>query len=228
MWWNKELFELKQSTRSAGGYSIQQCEVEIVLDKDSIPADSLVTLSVGARVYDNNDARTFKTTPTGTFDWFRQQMTYTPELEIPATYDEGTEVAVEGEVKEAVVDLSSALQTRIAAAGITADTTVAAPSSNLEMLPGVRMEAPTMRATISATQTIKNGYKLYEKITESDWWWWYVALDIPDALLSNGETLYQFVTMTDPTSTASYTVGCSITIGTADTYAIQYFKHVKG
>merc|ERR1712079_554213 len=36
MWWNKGTFELKASTRSKGGYSIQQCEIETVLDKNAV------------------------------------------------------------------------------------------------------------------------------------------------------------------------------------------------
>ena len=71
MWWNKDLFSLQTSTRSIGGYSIQQCEIETVLDKSSIPDEAFVTLKVGARVYENNDAITFKTTSEGTFEWYR-------------------------------------------------------------------------------------------------------------------------------------------------------------
>jgi hypothetical protein len=47
-----------------------------------------------------------------------------------------------------------------------------------------------MKATISATQSIKNGYKQYNKINESDWWWWYIAFDVPNGILKAGETLY--------------------------------------
>lgn len=64
---------------------------------------------------------------------------------------------------------------------------------------------------------------MYEKINESDWWWWFIAIDINDGLLKTGETLYQYITMTD-SANASYTVGCAIKIGT-DGETISYFKH---
>lgn len=88
MWWNEDTFQLKDSTRSIGGYKIQECEIETVLDKSAIPDDTFVTLKMGARIYADNNSKSFKTTKEATFEWFRQQMTYTPELEIPATYDE--------------------------------------------------------------------------------------------------------------------------------------------
>jgi len=223
MWWNKDLFALKTSERSIGGYSIQQCEVEIVLDKSSIPSDTFVVLKVGARVYAGNDETTFKTTAESSFEWFKSQMAYTPELEVPATYDEGSEQSHEGETKEAVVDLSGMSAERVAAGQ------AAAPSGAMEVTSSSRIAilgAPSVKAEIKATQTIKNGYKLYEKITESDWWWWWIAIDMPDSMLSNGEILYQFVTLTDATTKDSFTVGCKLVIGT-DGEAIQYFKHTN-
>jgi len=90
------------------------------------------------------------------------------------------------------------------------------------------MQAPSMKASITATQTIKSGYKQYEKINESDWWWWYVAIDMPSALMQTGEVLYQFVTLTNPTTNASFTIGCYNTVGVANTDAIAYFKHDSG
>lgn len=90
------------------------------------------------------------------------------------------------------------------------------------------MQAPSMKASITATQSIKSGYKQYEKINESDWWWWYIAIDMPSALLKSGEVLYQFVTLTNPTTNASFTIGCYNTVGAANTDAIAYFKHDSG
>jgi len=89
-----------------------------VLDKDAVPADTHVTLKVGARVYGNNDATTFKTVSEGTFEWYRSQMKYTPDLEIPATYDAGSEMTTPGETKQSQIDVASALAPRVAAAGI--------------------------------------------------------------------------------------------------------------
>jgi hypothetical protein len=53
-------------------------------------------------------------------------MTYSPDLEVPATYDAGSEMTTEAETKQQTIDISSALATRVAAAGIT-------PSSNLQI-----------------------------------------------------------------------------------------------
>lgn len=89
-----------------------------MLDKDAVPADTHVTLKVGARVYGNNDATTFKTVSEGTFEWYRSQMKYTPDLEIPATYDAGSEMTTPGETKQSQIDVASALAPRVAAAGI--------------------------------------------------------------------------------------------------------------
>ena len=46
MWWNEDVFALKNTDmeRRKGFYKIQQCEVEIVLDKDTIPDATTVTL----------------------------------------------------------------------------------------------------------------------------------------------------------------------------------------
>lgn len=163
----------------------------------------------------------FKTTTEGTFEWFKQQMKYSPELEIPATYDAGTEQSHEGETKSFEVDISSSMSAdRIAGA----TTPTASGALEVRASSRIAVNSPSYKAGITASQTIKNGYKLYEKITESDWWWWYIALDINDGVLKTGEILYQFVTMTDATTKDSYTVGCKLTIGT-DGETLAYFKH---
>ena len=51
---------------------------------------------------------------------------------------------------------------------------------------------------------------------------------MPTGLLKAGETLYQFVTLTNPSTNASFTVGCYNTVGTANSDAIAYFKHTSG
>jgi len=222
LWWNKDVFELKSIERKRGIYSRQACEVEIVLDKDSIPDSTKVDLQIGARFYTNNEARTFRAVPQEPkFTWFRSQMTYTPALEVPATYESGTEKIAAQPVQEKVIDLSSAFAARIAAAGLSAPSgalEVSAPSSRLS----VSTAAPSIKAGISAKQTVQQGYKTYQPINESDWWWWYLALDIPDALLKTNEILYQYVTVTD--GSKYYAMGCSMKIGQANSYAIDYYK----
>jgi hypothetical protein len=170
MWWNEDVFGLKTTDmeRRKGFYKIQQCEVEIVLDKSVLPDTTLVNLQVGARVYQNNDATTFKAVPEKDFDWYRSQMKYGPALEVAPTYEAGTEKVAAGPVQEKVVDLSSAFADRIAAAGLSAN--VPAPNANLELLPQSRvsvmpqsrvslptptLEAPSIKAGISATQTVQ-------------------------------------------------------------------------
>jgi hypothetical protein len=95
------------------------------------------------------------------------------------------------------------------------------PSSRNQLVANIN--APSYKSSISATQTVQQGYKTFDPITSSDWWWWYIALDIPDALLNNGEILYQYATIID--GTTSYTVGCSITIGTANSYAVDVYEN---
>lgn len=127
---------------------------------------------MGARVYADNNAVVFKSATENTFDWYRSQMTYGPALEVAPTYEAGTEKVAAGPVTEAVVDLTSAFAARIAAAGLVA------PSSNLEVLPQSRVsvmpqsrvsvlpqsrvslpeptiQAPSIKASISATQTVQ-------------------------------------------------------------------------
>ena len=117
-WWNTDIFSLQDSPRSIGGYSIQQCEVEVVLDKAAMPDDISLTLSFGARIYANNDAQTFFTTSEKTVEWWRSQMTWTPELEIPATYDVATQQVQAEPEKTYELDITDALADRIAEAGL--------------------------------------------------------------------------------------------------------------
>lgn len=151
-------------------------------------------------------------------------MTYSADLEVPATYDTDKQQNHVGESKEAVVDLSGMSADRLANAP-----TTATASTALEVTASSRIalsNAPSVKSTLSATQTIQNGYQLFEGINESDWWWWYVALDINDGLIATGETLYQFVTLTDSANT-SFTLGCYIKKGTSGDN-IHYFTHTAG
>lgn len=45
--------------------------------------------------------------------------------------------------------------------------------------------------------TVGHGWTIYEKEVEPDYWWWYIATDMADALLSDGEIFYQYATMID-------------------------------
>lgn len=77
---------------------------------------------------------------------------------------------------------------------------------------------------------MSHGFTVYENLVESDYWWWYVAVDMGDALLSDGETLYQWVTLVDQTAENPddpFTIGCRTTKGTDDTYNIDVYTHTE-
>lgn len=83
-------------------------------------------------------------------------------------------------------------------------------------------------ADITATSSVGHGWTIYENEVESDYWWWYVATDMGDSLMSDGEILYQWVTMIDQSADYTedpFTIGCAITKGVADTYTVQVFTH---
>merc|ERR1712060_752319 len=83
-------------------------------------------------------------------------------------------------------------------------------------------------SSYSATQTMAQGYTIYENLTESDYWWWYLAIDIADGLLATDEIIYQWATVVDQATENPedpYTIGCSLIKGTDDSDAIQVFQH---
>ena len=62
---------------------------------------------------------------------------------------------------------------------------------------------------------------------ESDWWWWYLALEMPDSLMKKDETLFQFVSITDPVAKTTFTIGCKTKIGT-EGEMIKVYTHLPG
>jgi len=52
-------------------------------------------------------------------------------------------------------------------------------------------------------------------------------MDMPTNLVKDGEVFYQYVTVTHPTTKATETIGCSMTIGTDNSYAVDVFTHPK-
>lgn len=83
---------------------------------------------------------------------------------------------------------------------------------------------------ITATSSVGHGWTIYENEVESDYWWWYVATDMADVILSEGEILYQWVTMVDQSAEYTedpFTVGCAITKGTDDTYTVHVYTHTS-
>jgi hypothetical protein len=54
-----------------------------------------------------------------------------------------------------------------------------------------------------------------------------LTMDMPTNLVKDGEVFYQYVTVTHPTTKATETIGCSMTIGTDNSYAVDVFTHPK-
>jgi len=136
------------------------------------------------------------------------------------------------EIDNDPVDLSTAIsQDRkdAVAAAIAAAEAAAQEAANAEAAAGgLVVQKSRQDASITATMTVSHGWTIYEKEVEPDYWWWYIATDMADAILSDGEIFYQYATMIDQSSEYTedpYTIGCAITKGTADTYTIQAFTH---
>ena len=69
-----------------------------------------------------------------------------------------------------------------------------------------------------------NGFQVYEYYEASDFWWWYLTLDLPDELMSNGEILYQWVTLIDMTGyELPYSIGCKTVVGEDGNSQIDLF-----
>lgn len=345
MYWNEDIFKLKASDRT--DYSLQQCEMEIKLDKNAKEPTSTIDLTFGARFYANKDATTFKTTPEKDFEWFNEQMEYSAELEIVPVYENKQETQLEEkafELDEASLDsgrvtaiavyktakideteaaallteattaatsaatkateaataataaataATEAATAATAAAGtdgetaaneaktaadaaktaadtakteadaaktaadafvtaatayktaadagaadhfdtdkVTATSTTKAaalaakPAEPVAPSAGGGRQVVRQSATNSFAQTFKNGFAIYENLTESDFWWWWLSLDIPNGYLANGELIYQFLTLVDKAGKdVPMSIGCWTTIGVADTYTIDQFTH---
>jgi len=97
-------------------------------------------------------------------------MTYTPELEIPATYDEATRFVPPAANEKTLdpIDISTEFADRISAL----------PSGGQE-----QVQKRERQQTANAVMSFANGYSLFKNIKESDWWWWWTALDINESLM---------------------------------------------
>jgi hypothetical protein len=112
-WYDDAVFLSKQSTRESGDFTMQQCEVEVKLPADANVDTINLDLSIGARVYANNDDQNFTALPQHEFDWYNSPMEYSPELEEVPTYEnEQVQVA---ETKDFEMDASDVFSDKIAA-----------------------------------------------------------------------------------------------------------------
>ena len=147
-------------------------------------------------------------------------------MQVAPTYDEASQVAAVSTLEEVEIDADTVFADRIAANTAGADP-VAEPVANMEIRS--KQAAPTYQAT----QTYSQGYTQYEKLTESDWWWWWTALDVPDAVMKDGDVLFQYVTITEAGTDKSggaikksETVGCYVVVGAnSATSNVDVFTH---
>lgn len=103
----KDLFELVESPRT--GYSVQMCEVEIKVDDDVNFDNMVLDMTVGARIYENNDATEFYSTPEKWFDWYQSELEFSEELKVVPVYELETAKPKVNEEKKFEVDLTSTI-----------------------------------------------------------------------------------------------------------------------
>lgn len=103
-WWNENLYTLKETARKSGDYSVQACQVEMLVGPPSEMPTIYVDMQMGARIYENNDATEFTSTNEKYFDWYRKGMEYNDDLEKEPAYGE-TQAEVKPPVKFPPVDL---------------------------------------------------------------------------------------------------------------------------
>ena len=214
LWWKEEIFNKKPNTRSTGDYEIQQCEVEIEMDADQKAAEALeLTMSVGARFYkDDADKAPMSTDELYPFEfvWYKSNLDWSPEIEVPATYEAGTDASSSSGKETLDIDAATTFATRIAAQSAAAG--------------GMEIRS---KQTVDAKQSYEHGYQQYDGITSSDWWWMSLTMDMPTNLVKDGEVFYQYVTITHPTTKATETVACGMTIATDNSYTVDVYTHPK-
>mgnify|MGYP000915182986 FL=1 len=88
LFYKEDIFTVQESPRTTGGYSVQQCEVEIKLPEGATPDTVTLTMETGVRFYASNDATTFLTTPEKEYDWYNEVMEFSNELKEVAVYED--------------------------------------------------------------------------------------------------------------------------------------------
>lgn len=251
-WYNADIFSLQTSPRTTGDYSIQACEVEIKLPAGSSPDTLTYNMQMGIRFYDSKDATTFISTPEPEFDWYREDMTFSTELNEEPVYEEPQPkkqaeeeftFAVEdiftdkiaafeqaqAEAAQAAADAAAAEEA--AANADSTDTTTDSSSdttaeTQTNMIAGMRNKQETASAAYAASQTYSNGFTAYEGITANDYWTWTLALDMTEGLLGDDEVIYQWATLVDQSTEnafAPFTIGCKRTVGDDTTFHVDIF-----
>lgn len=107
----------------------------------------------------------------------------------------------------------------------------AVPRSRQDSTGTATTETTATGSTPTGTQSLHNGFMLYEAQVESDFWWFTFTLDMPDMVMNAGNVLYQWVTFTETGTSPGtpWTLGCMVTVGTANTYTVkEYTEQVTG
>ena len=219
--WNDAAFAMVDSPRTTGNYKKQFCELQ--LDVEDIE-DISFTMQAGLRIYADDDAQEFYTTPEPKFNYFQEEMEYTDDLEVVPVYAPEKQKAEPKEVKTYTVDIADIT----AAFGTDAINqweidylASLEPETNTNVARSWRQTVPDPEVSITASY----GYTKYEELTESDWMYWYVAVEMPTSFATDGEILYTYLTIDAGTETEEImTAGCQTAFGSSD-YALSIFTH---
>jgi len=227
--WYEDSYSVQESNRTSGDYSIQWCEVEVILD-EKLPKELTFEMQMGVRFYADSDATTFVSTGQPTFEWYREEMSFSKELnEEPVYEDKQTkkqaeevfEITVE-DVFAAFMDAYNAYLEALAAAEAEANSTDdSGAETQSSMAIGFRNKQETQ---LSASQTYSNGFSLYDGITASDWWTWTLAVDMPVGMIGDDYILYQWATMINQDDAEdTFTIACVRTIGDDETMSARIY-----
>lgn len=223
--WDSDLYTLVDSPRTTGNYMIQGCDISINLDQDELDNVSF-TNEAGLRIYENDDATDFYTTPEPPFNYYQKELEYSSDLEEVPVYAPEKQKAVPKEEKVHTLDIAAiteAFGTDKINEWEQAYTAAQAPVDNTVENVAVnswRQTVPDPTVTI----TTSYGYTKYELLTESDWMYWWIAVEMPTTWAVDGEILYTYVTVNPGTETEEiYTAACQTAFG-SETYDVAFFK----
>lgn len=228
--WYEESYSVQESERTSGDYSIQWCEVEIILD-EALPKELTYEMQMGVRFYADSDATTFVSTGQPSFEWYREEMKFDPELnEEPVYEDKQTkkqaeevfEITVE-DVFAAFMDAYNAFLEALAAAEAEANSTDdSTAETQSSMAIGFRNKQEA--APLTASQSYSNGFSLYDGITASDWWTWTLSVDMPVGMVGDDYILYQWATMINQDDDEdTFTIACVRTVGDDTTMSARVY-----
>lgn len=256
LWWNTDWYALQDGRKD--GYKVQKCYMEVGMDDELVAAigNKLYEVKIGARFYDDDNATDFVSMPEQEFDWYLPGMSFSSDLEKEPVYAEEAQIPQTQEQKTYEIDICTIfgiapedcvindVSDDVVTEGDSGDSSdnVVSLSKAVDFAPAVRQEAEgegevventeTASETPSGNQYMYNGFMLYEEQVESDFWWFSFFLELPNMVVSDGNVIYQFVTLTDTADDpdAPWTLSCSVTIGDdTNTYTIQeYYEQVTG